>query len=171
MSEATPFRQCGVSALEVVLAIAATSIVVALGVSMYRTHSIRGEIVASVEEAGAAKTLIVAAFEAKGMLPRNAAATGIDESARRLLLGVYLDALEVHDGRLDLRFGKSADDAITGKVLSLTPFETVDGKVVWICGNEVPGVGLQPLGFADGGPRAEQLATSIEDRYLPSTCR
>jgi hypothetical protein len=84
---------------------------------------------------------------------------------------VYLDALEVHDGRLDLRFGKSADDAITGKVLSLTPFETVDGKVVWICGNEVPGVGLQPLGFADGGPRAEQLATSIEDRYLPSTCR
>jgi prepilin-type N-terminal cleavage/methylation domain-containing protein len=172
MSGPTEARsQRGFSALELILAIAATAIVAGLGVSMYRTHSVRTQIVASVEEAGAAKALIVAVYEAQGIPPRDAVASGVDETTRRLLLGAYLESLEVRHGRLDLRFGQAADAVIAGKTLSLTPFETVDRKVVWICGNEIAGVGLQPLGFAEGGPRTEHVLTAIENRYLPPTCR
>ena len=163
--------QRGVTALELLLALVATFLLAALGASMYRTYSVRAQIVASMDETGAAKSLIVAAFQSTGVLPANAAAVGIDESAHRLLLGTYLDSLEVHEGRLDLRFGRIAHTAIAGKVLSLTPFETADRKIVWVCGKQEPGVGLQPLGFADGGRRTVQIVTSIEDRYLPRACR
>lgn len=142
-----------------------------LGLSIHRTYWVRAQIAASLEEAAAAKPLVVAAFRAKGVLPVNAEAAGIDETAHRLLLGAHLDSLEVHDGRLDLRFSQATDGAIAGKTLSITPFEAVDRTVVWICGKQTPTVGLQPLGFAEGGPGTAQTMTAIEDRYLPPSCR
>jgi hypothetical protein len=164
-------RQRGVHAIELALATAATAVIATLGVSMHQTHYVRAQVAATVEEAEAARPLIVAAFRSNGALPQDAAAAGIDESAHRLLLGSYLDSLEVHDGRLDLRFGPTAYAAIAGQTLSLTPFETVERSVVWICGKQAPSVGLQPLGFAEGGSRTAQTTTSIENRYLPSSCR
>lgn len=153
------------------LVIAATSIVVALGVSIYRTYSVRAQVVTALDESHAARSLVVAAFEQTGMPPVDSTATGIDKTAEPLLRGTYVDSVQVHNGRIDLRFGDTADSVLAGKILSLTPFETVDRDVVWICGNELPGLGLNPLGFAAGGPQAEQAATSIEDRYLPPACR
>ena len=58
-----------------------------------------------------------------------------------------------------------------GSVLSLTPFETAEQDVVWICGNRAPSVGLQPLGFVGGSRQATQVLTTIDTRYLPSICR
>jgi type IV pilus assembly protein PilA len=165
------WHQGGFSALELVLVIAATSIIAALGVSMYRTHSVRAEIATTLDEASTAQRLIVTAFRRTGMSPRDFEATGIDATARPLLMGTYLDSVEVHNGRVDLHFGERADRAIAGKTLSLTPFETAGREVVWICGNEIPGVGLSPLGFAAGGPQAVQVVTPIEARYLPPACR
>jgi type IV pilus assembly protein PilA len=170
-NEATSDGQRGFSAIELLLAIAATLVVVALGVSTYRTYSVRAQIATTLDETGAARSLVVAAFEQKGTPPVDSTATGIDKTAEPLLLGTYLDSLRVHNGRIDLLFGDAADSAIAGKMLSLTPFEAADRDVVWICGNDVPGVGLNPLGFAGGGPQAVQAATSIDDRYLPPACR
>ncbi|HUQ51883.1 MAG TPA: pilin, partial [Gammaproteobacteria bacterium] len=83
----------------------------------------------------------------------------------------YVESVEVINGRLDLRFGYRADHAISGRTLSLTPFETATHEVVWVCGNARPGAGLEPLGFSLGGQQAVQADTLIEPRYLPSTCR
>ena len=164
-------RQSGFSTVELAIVIAATLLVAALGVSIYRTHSVRAEIAASVEEAAPAKHLVVAAFRENGAPPADAVATGIDTTARGLLSIPHVESLEVHNGRIDLRFGADADGAIAGKTLSLTPFETADHEVVWVCGGKTPGVGLEPLGFAAGGPQAVSVVTSIEDRYLPRSCR
>jgi Tfp pilus assembly major pilin PilA len=164
-------RRNGFAAIELVLVVAATSVVVALGVSMYRTYSVRTEVATIVEETRAVQDLVVAAFKTRGMPPFNAAAAGVDDTARRLLAGPYVESIEISNGRIELRFGTSAHPAIVGKTLSLTPFETTDQDVVWICGNKSPGVGLKPLGFAGGGPQAMQLTASIEVRYLPSSCR
>ena len=105
------------------------------------------------------------------MPPANAEAAGIDETARRLLSGSEVGSLEIDNGRIELHFAASADPAIAGKVLSLVPFETADQEIVWVCGNEQPDVGLEPLGFAGGARQAAQTATQIEDRYLPPSCR
>jgi type IV pilus assembly protein PilA len=164
-------RQHGVSVIELILVVAATAVVVALGVSGYRTYSVRAQISSTLDGAGAARALVAAAFEQQGSPPLDAAATGIDKTAESLLMGKYLDSVSVDSGRIDLRFGSAADSAIAGETLSLTPYETADQQIVWICGNERPDVGLNPLGFAAGGPQAIHVVTSIEDRYLPSSCR
>jgi len=157
--------------IELVLVVAITSVFVALAVSTYRAYSARAQIATSVEETAAVQRLVVAAFKSNGTPPLDAAAAGIDETARVLLAGTYVESLGVLNGRIELRFGTSAHPAIAGKTLSLTPFETVEEDVVWVCGNAPPGVGLEPLGFAGGTLQAAQVPTSIEDRYLPPWCR
>lgn len=151
--------------------IVATSIVAALGASIWRTYWARAQVATALDESHAARSLVVAAFRQNGMPPVDSTATGIDATAEPLLRGTYVDSVQIHNGRIDLRFGSAAASVLAGQILSLTPFETVDGDVAWVCGNEVPGVGLNPLGFAGGGPQAEQTPTSIEDRYLPPACR
>jgi hypothetical protein len=125
----------------------------------------------SVDYARPAQRLVVASFNTTGTPPIDSSAAGVGP----LLYGsppeTYVDVLEVHHGRIDLRFGDRADAALAGKTLSLTPFETADGEVVWLCGNEIPDVGLSPLGYIAGGPQATHLVSSIEDRYLPPSCR
>lgn len=164
-------RNDGFTSIELVLVVAVTLILVALGVSTYRTYSARAQIAMSVEETAAVQRLVVAAFKNTGTPPVDAAAAGLDETAHSLLAGTYVESLGVLNGRIELRFGTSAHPAIAGKTLSLTPFETVEEDVVWLCGNEPPGVGLEPLGFASGTLQAAQVATSIEDKYLPPWCR
>jgi ribosome modulation factor len=93
-------------------------------------------------------------------------ASGHDEA-----WGNYVDHVEVVRGRVDIRFGRNADDAIAGRTLSLTPFETADQRIVWLCGNKLPGPGLQPLGFAGGAAEPVQMLTLIEVRFLPPSCR
>lgn len=161
----------GVAALEVLLVVAATAVIGVLGISAYRTHAVRSQIATSVVEAEPAQKLVTAAFRWKGVPPLDATAAGIDPAARGFLHGTYVEMLDVHNGRIDLRFGAGADAVISGKTLSLTPFETADREVVWLCGNETPDVGLYPLGFAAGGPQPVQIVTSIEPRYLPPACR
>jgi ribosome modulation factor len=153
------------------LAAAATLLLATLGVSLYRTHAVRAQIYATLEQARPAQALVVAAFERQGAPPRDAAEAGIDDTVRHLLMGTYVDALRITNGRIDLLFGKAADSAIVGKTLSLTPFETADRQVVWLCGNRRAEAGLNPLGFASGGPQPVQIAVPIDDRYLPLACR
>jgi hypothetical protein len=82
-----------------------------------------------------------------------------------------VESVEIVDGRIDILFGSRADGAIAGRRISLTPYETADMEIVWICGNQAPGPGLAPLGFASGGRQAAQLPTTIEARYLRPECR
>jgi hypothetical protein len=161
----------GFSVLELGLVVTSSLIVVAVAVAAYRTHGVRAQVAASLAQAEPAQKLVVAAFENTGIPPADSAATGLDPTTRHLLGGTYIDFVEVRHGRIDLRFGERADPALAGRTLSLTPFETADQRVVWICGNEEPGVGLNPLGFAGGASQAERPTTTIEARFLPPVCR
>jgi hypothetical protein len=168
----SPYRsQRGVSALELVLVIGATCIIAALLVSLYRTHHVRVQVAASIADAAPAQRLVAAAFVREGTPPVDAMAAGIDETAKQIAVGPFVEALEVHNGRIDLRFRGDALAVLAGKTLSLTPFETVDREIVWVCGNEPPDVGLNPLGFSTGTAHAVRVVTAIEDRYLPPICR
>lgn len=161
----------GVTTIELACSVAATALVTALGVSVYRTHKVRSQVAVSVEFALPAKRLVVASFEATGTPPLDSSVAGVGPLLYGSPPDTYAESLEIHDGRIDLRFGEHADSAIAGKMLSLTPFTTADGQIVWLCGNDVPGVGLSPLGFLTSGSRAVQVESAIERRYLPRSCR
>jgi len=160
----------GFSSLELLAVLAVTTVVLALAASAYRTHTVREQIASSIAFAAAIETRIVEAAGRLGEPPASAAEAGL-AAAQIRGYGPYVDSLSIVDGRIELKFGASADPSIRGRTLSLTPFETADREIVWLCGNRLPPPGLNPLGFANGTHQAVQLLTRIEARYLPASCR
>lgn len=160
----------GFSSAELTIVLAVTALLLGLGASAYKTYVVRAQITQSLALAARAQAQIAASFRRDGEPPADRVSAGLprDGTADR---GAYVDSLEVVDGRIDLRFGSGADPSLAGRTLSLTPFESADRDVFWVCGNRIAGPGLQPLGFANGARQAVQVVTQIEPRYLPSNCR
>jgi type IV pilus assembly protein PilA len=159
----------GFTVIELVLVIAVTSIVGALGYSAWRTHEVRQQVAEGTAGARALQDEVAQSFRRSGEVPATEEGGRSDSPAghpARFVASMTVDA-----GRIDLVYGGEADSAIAGRRISLTPYETAAADVVWLCGNEIPGPGLQPLGFAGGGRQARQIPTTIEARYLPPDCR
>jgi hypothetical protein len=160
----------GFSVLELVAVLAASALIGSLGFSAYRTYAVRAKVAASLTFANHVRARVAAAFKATGIPPADRHAAGLFEPAAVEDEGL-VDSIDVADGRISITFSARADSAIAGQTLYLTPFETADLDVVWVCGNKPPGDGLKPLGFAAGGPESVQASTTIDARFLPSECR
>jgi type II secretory pathway pseudopilin PulG len=163
-------KEHGFAAIELVAVLAVTLIVGALGVSVYQTYSVRAEIASTLALTADLQRRVASYFKSHAEPPadRDAAkVSSVDVAA----LGPFVESVDIVDGRIELHFGGDADPAISGRSLSLTPFETVEQDVVWVCGNKIAGRGLEPLGFAGGVRQASQVLTPIDARYLPSACR
>jgi type IV pilus assembly protein PilA len=161
-------EQRGFTVIEPALVLTATGLVAALVVSAIRTYSVRAQVASGVQLATPWGSLVEVGFRHLGRVPagwEELNAGPVDISS------IYVDSVQLADGRLDIVYGNEAAPAISGKRLSLTPYETADQAVVWVCGNDVPGVGLEPLGFASGGSQAVQIPATIASRYLPAGCR
>jgi prepilin-type N-terminal cleavage/methylation domain-containing protein len=163
-------RNSGFTLVELTAVLAVTAIIGALGVSAYRTYAVRAEIASGIAGTEGVRDRVSAAFKATGMPPLDRQTVGLDGSHDETW-GNYVDDVQVVRGRVDVRFGRNADDSIAGRTLSLTPFETADQHIVWLCGNRLPGPGLEPLGFAGGAAQPVQTLTLIDVRFLPPNCR
>jgi hypothetical protein len=169
-SVAASAGETGVAVIELVVAMVVTALVGAVLASAYRTHAVRSQVAAGIALAAAAREHVTAAFERTGEPPLDRRGAGLADDPSTGASGVVA-AIAIDKGRIDISFGGTADAAIRGGVLSLTPYETAGREVVWICGNKVAGVGLNPLGFATGTVQAVQRAARMPPRYLPSGCR
>jgi len=160
----------GFTIVELAAVLAVTAIIGALAVSAYRTYAVRAEITSGIAGTTGARERVAEAFKATGIPPADRMAAGLDPG-RNAAWGRYVNDVDIVQGRIDVRFGLDADEAIAGRTLSITPFETADQQIVWLCGNRLPGPGLEPLGFAGGAAQPVQVLTPIEARYLPPNCR
>ena len=138
----------------------------ALVLSVYRTYRVRAEVAEGIAFAAELIPPVTEHFRRYGEVPAE-----VPSPAATVPGKTVVEAVEVVDGRIDVIYGGRASPAIAGRRLSLTPYETADAHVVWICGNRAPGPGLMPLGFAGGGRQAVPIATAIEARYLTRDCR
>jgi type IV pilus assembly protein PilA len=159
----------GFSMLELVAVLAVSALMGLVGISAYRTYTVRAQVSAGLVHAESIRGRVAAAYEISGERPADGRAAGVPFPAADA--AELIDDIRVEDGRVGITFSPEADAAIAGRTLYLAPFETADRKVVWVCGNRVAGVGLKPLGFATGAYASAQLLTTIEPRFLPSTCR
>jgi type IV pilus assembly protein PilA len=161
-------RVCrGFTAVELAAVIAVTVFVGALGYSAWRTYTVRRQVAEGVAAVGAVRDAVVRAFRSNGEVPPSLTEAGIVPFAS----GRLVESITVENGRIDVVYGGQADEAIVGRRLSLTPYETATSEIIWLCGNEIPEPGLHPLGFVGGGRQALQVTTTIEPRYLPRPCR
>ncbi|HZF29665.1 MAG TPA: pilin [Gammaproteobacteria bacterium] len=163
--------ELGVTLIELVIVIGATCVIIAVGVSGYRTYTIRREVIAGMQLAEHTKAAVAAAFTQSHDVPADGAGLATYTQGGLAKSGPFVESIDVVDGRIDIVFGNGSQPAIADRRLSLTPYETAGLEIVWLCGNEIPGPGLEPLGFASGGRQPLQIATTVEARYLPSRCR
>jgi type IV pilus assembly protein PilA len=160
-------RRSALTLAELVAVLAATGVIAALAYSAYRTHTVRKEVGAGLARANELIPGVTEFFRRHGAVP----ATLEPPAAHRADVSPLVASATIVDGRIDIVYGEQADPSIAGRRISLTPYETVQGHVVWLCGNETPDVGLQPLGFAGGGRQTVLAPTTIEPHYLPRACR
>ena len=160
----------GFTLVELAAVLAVTAVIGALGVSAYRTYAVRAEIASGIATTESVRDRVTAAFKTTGVPPLDRQTAKLDPGHDEAW-GDYVDDVEIVRGRVDVRFGRNADEAIAGRILSMTPFETADQRVVWLCGNKLPGPGLEPLGFAGGAAQSVQALTLIDVRFLPPSCR
>jgi type IV pilus assembly protein PilA len=165
----TSARRSAITLAELGAVVAATVIVIAVAYSAYDTYLVKQEVAEGITAASELIPAVTEFYHRHGEVPTQGELTYPQGTA--LALSSVVGSVTVANGRIDVVYGPRADPAIAGRQISLTPYETVDRHVVWICGNRMPGPGLEPLGFAGGGRQAAQISTTIEPRYLSQSCR
>jgi Tfp pilus assembly protein PilE len=165
-----PRRRSAFTPLELVAVVVTTTIVAAAGYSAHRTYRVRAEVHEGLSVAAALAPEVDDFFRRHGEVPTELSALR-PHVAASAQTGTVVETLTLVDGRIDVLFGSHADPSIVGRRVSLTPYESADMQIVWVCGNESPGAGLMPLGFAGGGRQASQVPSTVDDRYLGPECR
>jgi type IV pilus assembly protein PilA len=163
-----PRRSSAIKPAELAVVLATTCLMMAVALTAYRTHQVRREVAEGIAVASELIPNVTEFFHRHRDVPAGLDALQPRPAVRK---SSVVEFVEVADGRIDIVYGTRADPAIAGRRLSLAPYETVPGSIVWLCGNQPPGVGLQPLGFAGGSRRAEQRPTTVDARYLSPDCR
>lgn len=164
----------GFTLAELLIVLMLIVVLVAVTISFYQTHTIRSQVSQGLTVAGNYRAPIESFYQANKEAPADSLDAGIpfEDSPD---FGDYVVSVLVVDGRIDATFGNLANTIISDTVLSLTPYETTAGEVVWRCalapvpeaGNEI----LTTMGTAAGGRAAEYSAGNIPARYLPAGCK
>jgi len=120
---------------------------------------IRGQVSDGLHLAATAQAAIAAAWERTHALPVDNAAAGLPPPGE--FGGHEVGSLSVEGGAIQLRFGRRANAAINGRVLSLRPAIAAD-ELTWVCGDAA----APASATVQGANR-----TDVPERFLPSRCR
>ena len=158
----------GFTLIELLLVIAILGILASLAIAAYQTHTVRDQVTEAIVLARSLETPIVKAYKRTSMPPADRVDAGLSADPTDTS-GSYVSQVLVVDGRIDITFGRQANPDILNQTLSMTPYVTAGGEVVWRCGRAQPPEG-QPMGHETQNPAVYQPG-NLDPRYLPSSCR
>jgi type IV pilus assembly protein PilA len=165
----------GFTLIELMIVVAIIGILATVAIGAYQTYTIRAQVAEGLSMLGNIKVPVVDAFLNNGEAPRDRLEAGLSSNATDTF-GNYVTQVEVDNGRAEVTFGFRANAIIENATLSLTPYESGTGSIVWRCGNQpVPkspaGTDLQTLGTNAGSNPATYAASTVPTQYLPGNCR
>lgn len=87
--------------------------------------------------------------------------------------GRHFHSVGITNGTITITYGNEANLMIQGETLSFTPYESVDGTIIWRCGMGPSPAGASLMGTYASGVVAtyEPPSSGMLPKYLPHHCR
>lgn len=149
------------------IVVAIIGILASLATSAYQTYTIRAQVSEGLNMAAGAKVPITDSWLQTGEAPADRVEAGMSPAPTDTS-GNYVSQVVVNNGRVEITFaGPRVHQDINGETLFLTPYVTSGNSVSWRCG----GSGLPGSGSLMNGGQDHGNGGTLEDRYLPSSCR
>jgi len=135
--------QQGFTLIELMIVVAIVGILAAVALPAYQDYTIRAQVTELMGLADGAKTSVAEYYQSTGNQPADNTAAGYGGAT-----GKYTASVAIAAGVITATAGGSANSAISGKTITLTPAaDATAGTLVWSC------------------------AGTVDAKYRPSSCR
>jgi type IV pilus assembly protein PilA len=165
--------QKGFTLIELMIVVAIIGILAAIAIPAYQDYTIRSQISEGLSLAASGKAAVAEFYMNEGDAPAARTNAGMSLNAADTQ-GKYVTSVGVANGTITITYGNEVNQLVAGATISLTPYESIDGSVVWRCGYAAVPAGLNVIGTRAAGNVAVYAAPSganMDPRYLPSACR
>jgi len=168
--------QKGFTLIELMIVVAIIGILAAIAIPAYQDYTIRSQVTEGLPLAAAAKSAVAESFSNSGLAPVDRERAGMTATATDTS-GNYVTQVDVQNGTIVITYGNSANRAIAGLTLGLTPYQTADRSVVWRCGVAPAPAGAGVALLGTGGGAGAVVAAHVPGtltatpKYLPAACR
>ena len=164
LKEISRKAQKGFTLIELMIVIAIIGILAAIAIPAYQDYLIRSQVSEGLAMASAAKASVSEYYANHGSWPLDNSAAGMGSATN--INGKYVSGIQVGTGGITVFYGNEVNATVDTATVGLTPGASVNGDVIWRCGD-----GTDPAGWDAGAPAATDGTTAIANKYLPSSCR
>ncbi len=177
VASAAPAQQLSgwvVAAIAAGCSIFPLGILAAIAIPAWQDYTVRTQVTEGLKLAADYKGRVQAHVDENGLWPASETDLADRKSLEEAIKGSrYVESIEIWNGTIVIAYGSQANPRIRDHLLSLRPFVTGDGGLVWQCGNALveDEEAMEPKPAGVGATDSDIGVTSVIDRYLPARCR